>query len=58
MISNLYAYTPLKKVNKYDLKFKQKPWITLSLQKCISARNNLLKRFITLKRSSSKTKAL
>ena len=41
--SNLDAYSPLKKVNKYQLKFKTKPWITLLLQKSISIKNNLLK---------------
>ena len=25
---------PLKKINKYKLKFKSKPWITLGLRKC------------------------
>ena len=40
---------PLKKVNKYKLKFKTKPWITSALQKSISIKNNLLKKFITAK---------
>ena len=38
---------PLKKVNKYKLKFKKKPWITPALQKSISIKNNLLKKIIT-----------
>ena len=29
---------PLKRINKYKLKFKSKPWITLGLQKSISVK--------------------
>ena len=29
----LDTYAPLKRVNKYKMKFKSKPWITLRLQK-------------------------
>ena len=43
MDSILDAHAPLKKVNKYNLKFKTKPWITPALQKSISIKNNLLK---------------
>ena len=43
------THAPLKKVNKYKLKFKTKPWITPALQKSISIKNNLLKKFITAK---------
>ena len=46
---NLDTHAPLKKVNKYKLKFKTKPWITPALQKSISIKNNLLKKFITAK---------
>ena len=49
MNSILDAYVPLKKVNKYKLKIKTKPWTTLTLQKSISIKNNLLKKFITAK---------
>ena len=31
----LDAYAPLKRINKYKLKFKFKPWIILRLQKSI-----------------------
>ena len=31
----------LKKINKYKLKFKSKPWITGGLQKSISVKNKL-----------------
>ena len=45
----LDAYAPLKRVNKYKMKFKSKPWITLGLQKPISVINKLLKNFINKK---------
>ena len=45
----LDTHAPLKKVNKYKLKFKTKPWITPALQKSISIKNNLLKKFKTAK---------
>ena len=32
----------LKRINKYKLKFKCKPWITLGLQKSMSMRKNSL----------------
>ena len=41
--SILDVHAPLKKVNKYKLKFKTKPWITLALEKSISIKNNILK---------------
>ena len=47
----LDTYAPLKRINKYKLKFKSKPWITLGLQKSISAKNKLLKNFINKKDS-------
>ena len=43
------AHAPLKKVNKYKLKFKTQPWITPALQKSISIKYNLLKKFVTAK---------
>ena len=49
--SILDVHAPLKKVSKYILKFKTKPWITPALQKSISIKNNLLKKFITVKDS-------
>ena len=45
-------YAPLKRINKYNkykLKFKFKPWITLGLQKSISVKNKLLVNFINKK---------
>ena len=43
------TYAPLKRVKKYKLKFKSKPWITLGLQKPISLKNKLLTNFINKK---------
>ena len=45
----LDEHAPLKRVNKYKLKFKSKPRITPAIQKSISVKNNLLKRFINSK---------
>ena len=45
----LDTYAPLKKINKYKLKFKSKPWISLGLQKSISVKNKLLTNFINKK---------
>ena len=45
----LDTYAPLKRINKYKMKFKSKPWITFGLQKSISAKNKLLKNFINKK---------
>ena len=42
MNSVLDDHTSLKRVNKYKLKFKSKPWINLAIQKFISVKNNLL----------------
>ena len=38
----LDTYATLKRVKKHKLKFKSKPWITLSLQKSISVKNKFL----------------
>ena len=48
---------PLKNINKYKLNFKTKPWITPALQKSISIKNNLLKKFITGKGSQIKERS-
>ena len=45
----LDTYAPLKKTNKYKLKFKSKPWITLGSQKSIFVKNKLLTNFINKK---------
>ena len=49
MNSILDEHAPLNRVNKYKLKFKSKPRITPAIQKSISVKNNLLKRFINSK---------
>ena len=41
----LDTYAPLKRINKYKLKFKSKPWITLGLQKSISAKKQITYKF-------------
>ena len=45
----LDTYAPLKRINKYKLKFTSKPWISLGLQKSISVKNKLLANFINKK---------
>ena len=45
----LDTYAPLKRVNKYKMKFKSKPRITLGLQKSISVKNKSLKNFLNKK---------
>ena len=42
----LDTFAPLKRVNKYKMKFKSKPWITLGSQKSISVKNKFLKNVI------------
>ena len=45
----LDTYLPLKGIDKYKLRFKCKPWMTLGLQKSISVKNKLLTNFINKK---------
>ena len=45
----LDTYAPLKRINKYKMKFKSKRWITFGLPKSISVKNKLLKNFINKK---------
>ena len=54
MNSILDEHAPLNRVNKYKLKFKSKPRITPAIQKSISVKNNLLKRFINSKDPQAK----
>ena len=37
-----------RKVNKYKLKLKTKPWITSAIQKSMLIKNNFFKRYIKL----------
>ena len=45
----LDTYAAPKKINKYKLKFKSKPWINLDLLKSITVKNKLLTNFINKK---------
>ena len=45
----LDAYAPLKRISKFKLKFKCKPWIALRLQKSIPVKIKLLTKFINKK---------
>ena len=56
MESILDTHAPSKNVNKYKLKFKINPWIAPALQKSISFKNNLIKKFITAKDTQTKEK--
>ena len=42
-------FAPFKKISKYKLKFKSKPWITPGLQKSISVKNKFLSDFFKKK---------
>ena len=53
----LDKYLQLKKLTKQKLKFKTKPWITPGLQKSISVKSKLLKKFIKLKEPTLKNEA-
>ena len=46
----------LKKISKYKLKFKTKPWITSGIQKSISIKNKLSKKLINKKDPQIKAK--
>ena len=46
MNSLLNKYASFKKISKCKLKFKTEPWITFGIQKSISIKNKLLKKFI------------
>ena len=50
----LDIHAPDKKVNKYKLRFKIKPWISPALQKSITVKNHLLKKFINCNDSQTK----
>ena len=45
----LDTYARLKKNNKYKLKLKSKPWITLGLQKSIFVKDKMLTNFIRIR---------
>ena len=45
----LDKYAPFKKVNKYKLKLKSKPWITQAIAKSIETKNKFFKKYIKTK---------
>ena len=47
-------HVPYKKVNKYKLRFKIKLWITPALQKSVSVKKFILKKFINCNNSQTK----
>ena len=47
----LDTYATLKRINKYKLKFKSKPWITLDLQKSISVKKANYLQILLIKRT-------
>ena len=49
MTNLLNTYAPYKKVNKYKIRFKAKPWITIALQKSIAIKNSYFKQYIDKK---------
>ena len=51
----LNKHAPSKRLSKYKLKFKTKPWITMALQKSISIKNKLFSDYINKKDLSQKT---
>ena len=55
--SILHLYAPLKKIPKQKLKFRNKPLITLNLQKSISIKNHLLIKYIKFKDVTLKDEA-
>ena len=56
MFSNILLsnYDPLKKINKYKLKFRSKPWITTGLQKSVTVKNKFVTNFIKKKDPAKK----
>ena len=50
----LDIHAPYKKFKKYKLRFKLKLWITPALQKSVSVKNSLLKKFINCNDSQTK----
>ena len=50
-------YAPRRKDSKQKLKFRNKPWITLGIQKSVSIKNHLPIKYIKLKDVALKTEA-
>ena len=47
--NNMNNMNNMIQISKYKLKFKTKPWVTAALQKSISIKNSLVKKYIKLK---------
>ena len=47
--SLLDIYSPFKKLNKKELKFLTKPWITQGLQNSVKKKNNIYSKFVKCK---------
>ena len=48
-------HVPIKKLNKKQWKFLQKPWLTRGIQNSIQKKNRLFKKFIKCKNPNTKT---
>ena len=53
----LDKHAPYKKLSKSQIRFKQKPWITLGLQKSIKVKSKLFSKYIKLKDNTLKLEA-
>ena len=52
--SLLEIHAPLKKLNKNEMKFLNKPWITQGLQNSIKRKNNIYSKFVKCKNQKLK----
>ena len=44
-------FAPLKKISKYKLKFKKKPWITNDIKNLINIKNVYFSKYIKIKKN-------
>ena len=52
--SLIMSHVPMKKLNKQQQKFIQKPWFTTAIQNSIHKKNKLLKKYIKCQNSVTK----
>ena len=52
--SLLETHAPLKKLNKKEMKFFTKPWVTQGLQSSIRKKNNVYSKFVKCKNQKLK----
>ena len=52
--SVIMSHVPMKKLNKQQQKFLQKPWFTTAIQNSIHKKNKLFKKYIKCQNSVSK----